>query len=169
MHFLCCLLPPLGGERERQLSCGSRVRHRRVALHCPLLFVILEIPITSAVVFLQLPHHANCEPLFITGAKQSSWQSVGPILIVGPAIDRTVLKPRRNACQGPLLSFHGHALPCLCMQYFDSLCLLPLVQDDPGTYGLVEGQDILSAWRNSLPLSHLHSLSLHDRKSCITG
>ena len=87
----------------------------------------------------------------------------------GPAIDRTVLRLRSNACQGPLLSFHGHTLLRLCLQQVVSLCPLPLEQDDAGTYEFVEGQDILSALRNSLPLSHPHSLSLQDHKSCVTG
>ena len=84
-------------------------------------------------------------------------------------IGRTVLRLRSDACQGPLLSFHGHTLLRLCLQQVVSLCPLPLEQDDAGTYEFVEGQDILSALRNSLRLSHPHSLSLHGHKSCITG
>ena len=87
----------------------------------------------------------------------------------GPAIHRTVLRLRTDACQGLLLSFQGHTFLRLCLQQVVSLCPLPLEQDDAGTYEFVEGQDTLSALRNSLPLSHPRSLSLQDPKSCATG
>ena len=114
---------------------------------------ILEIPITSAVVFPLLPHHGYSE--FGCRLRQSS-PSVIQVLRIG-------------ACQGLLLCIEAklvHAFSQMREMSGVSCCLNKI------THRLTHMQTILlrdNALLNSLPLFHLSSLCLHGHSSCVTG
>ena len=86
----------------------------------------------------------------------------------GPASDLRI-----DVCQGLLLSIKAKLVHASSQMREISVCLLLLEQDYSQDYSytneFVEGQDILRALLNSLPLSHLSSLCLQGHASCITG
>ena len=80
---------------------------------------------------------------------------------------------RIDVCQGLLLSIKAKLVHASSQMREISVCLLLLEQDYSQDYSytneFVEGQDILRALLNSLPLSHLSSLRLQGHASCVTG
>ena len=147
-------------------------------MHCVLPSGILEFPITSPVVFPSCHIMTTVSLVTVCGKAVHLTNRGSNFVPRGPASDLRI-----DVCQGLLLSIKAILVHASSQMREISVCLLLLERDYSQVYSqvysytnkCVEGQDILRALLNSLPLSHLfftmpaRPRDLHNRLLPLSG